>query len=690
MTASPSTSSSFFCASSSRCSSPKLSVKSPKEPCRNAARGDQPEEVHFAPDTRCELIAVPFAYHVAFAYLHGTQLFFFAVLRKLNRAHVKDKRVCFVTDYTINLAAADTGAVSRCSKVEDAAELICDVRSRAVGIRMQGRPFAVAPQIYLHWNCFYEMPVDLLLFAESDEQLGDLVRVLRFVYRHCTAKELPCRMLQPKEEWEAKLVLWADGSRVKKNAMAYHRVPTPPPAADSPRFAGPPSSNGLRSIEVPRTRGAHSASTPGRDARLGSALASSPPPRPPPRRSFSRPMEGARRLELDESPATPPRIRDPGPQRPIRHPVAEGFSATRRELNPLARDAKVERKSEAVTAGVPSSGDDSNSSKAARARRLFVDDDAALGSEDALAGLYSPLTSSPPPPDREQTTRSKVKALEATVQAQRLCIRELRRSGYSKECELDDLKRHLSVASSSHGKSSAPEPSSRRHQIQLPKDEQISADGRQEEGGQGREHKGKQHSRHKHHRHPMSDHNDKHLPRTRASSVCSSSNHEANLSTVKPIQGGRGRGAACPVAKDGGGADRGEKSTASVREAELQLTDALSRHRVFEETVWSYYKALPAGLQEELRTYHRDGSHKANGLQRRRSTEEELKCLQELVRQSERAHAEDSSNTSSAPTAETMAVVGDQIDAFAQELGRRQYEIDALRRQLRDKTGTRH
>ena len=717
MTASFSASSSFCSSSSTRCSSPRVTATCGAQDHHNGSSRDANlHDLLFAPVITCDFIRVPPDYAASFAYLQDTQLFFFDVLRKLNRKHIRDKRVCFVTDYTINLASCETGTVSRCSKLEDVTELICDVRSRAIGIRMRARPFAVESHNYLHWNCFYEMPVDLLLFAESAGQFADLIRVLRFVYRQCTQKEVPCRVLGQHEEWTATLVLWPDGSRVKKNAMLYHRVPPSgePPAPTTAAAAAAAAtttalvvatSPGARMVEVPRTRGARSISASKRKAANAEGvdeelLVRSPPPRPPPRRSFSRPLEDARRLVLEnEGFNTPTRTCEaeegrrqlppaqcaqppPPPQQQQQQflcsAVAESSSATKRRQNPLAREWHAE-------AAEPTSTRDTKGGCRAAAPPSplphFFDDAAGLDTEDAIVQLYNPLTSSHR--ERPQRTRSKVEALEAKVREQQRCIRELRQSGYSKECELDDLKRQLNLATSSHGTQNSRDPSVRRQKVQLPR-ECASIGGNREQKGRNTEKDGR------HDGHAAKNGKRDPPPRDTSSSLSSSSssNHEKHLSTVKPIQSNGRRGQGRPSARDGNDAS-------AVRGAEQKLKNALGRHRVFEETVWSYYKALPTELQEKLSGYCQDRfddvwqrQHHRRYHSNQSHLTEELKYLQQLVRQGERARAQSPKQrtTSSADAAEAaMSMVGEQIEALAQELARKQLEIDTLRRQLREK-----
>lgn len=467
--------------SSTRQTSSRSAAKS-AQCCRNDAGADDAvgdgyaEDLLTFPAVRCDFIAVPPDFKTRFAYLHDTQLFFFDVLQKMNRMHAKGRRVCFITDYTINLASPATGTVSRCSKVEDVAELVCDIRSRAVGIRMRDRPFAVQPHHFLHWNCFFEMPVDLLLFADSQQQLSDLMRVLRVVYQQCTQQELPCRVLEPREEWEAILVLWPDGSRVKKNAMLYHRVPDataqpvagpPPPLANRAVKPEEMEEEGNRGqVEVPPSRGSRSASASPASSppqRLPLSLrhrdaspSSSPPPPPlivapqlgvPTDTSLHTPHEAGETATASAATPLHPRV--------ARGVAAETYSATRRRDNPLAREWPSQ-------------------SGATRAYADVDDDD-----DEALAALYTPPT---PPAQRKAAKSShQVRALEAVVREQQRRIHELRQSSYSKECELDDLKRHLSttttttmspppataaaaLAVSQHG----PEASVHRKQIHLP------------------------------------------------------------------------------------------------------------------------------------------------------------------------------------------------------------------------------
>jgi hypothetical protein len=699
MAVSPSASSSF-CSSSTRCSSPRVNPRRSKGGRSGAARSTFLDELLCTPAVKCDFILVPPDYAASFAYLHGTQLFFFDVLSKLNRKHTKDKRVCFITDYTINLAASSTGTVSRCSKVEDVEELICEVHSRAVGIRMRARPFAVKPHNYAHWNCFYEMPVDLLLFAESAEQFENLVQVLRFVYQQCTQKEMPCRGLQHREEWEATLVLWPDGSRVKKNAMIYHRVPPSrnnngntllkaSPSATTAVAAPVVTSPERRLIEAPRTRGARSASVPGRTAVEESLPITSPPPRPPPQRSFSRPTGGGCNKLLESGGfTTPPRQRAaagavmPQTQGAV---VVQSYSSTKRKRNPLAPDTR---------------------NGTAPAPPLFIVDDAARLDVD---GVVSPLYSPPTPhiSTNSHPTQSKMKALEAMVRKQQRCIHELRQSRYSKECELVDLKRHLNAVPPPHDTATSSERPARKSQLQLPNDSLRA-------GEKAGKHEGD--TRHR------SCNDKRHLatPRTMVSQHSASSHHEDQLSAVKPITNNAHGGQAHPARterRDGGGGS-GDAGSAAVKVAEEQLKEALHRHRQFEETVWSYYKALPSELQEELSIYRRrrqadsevrmgSSRHRRNHSSRssssdggqqhqrhhhfHRSTEKELKYLRALARKSERARAQSPQKRTGAsvPSAEEMAVVGDQIDAFAQELARKQSEINSLRRKLRDKTDTR-
>ncbi|KAG5497414.1 hypothetical protein JIQ42_03900 [Leishmania sp. Namibia] len=187
------------------------------------AQGGFSEAVTGKPLATCTLVVLPEKYSGVFPYLRGSQLFFFDVVRKLNRIGVLDKRVLFVTESTINLASR-RGPVSRCAQVEDIAELICDAQACAVGVRMRSRPFAIAPKGCFYWNCFHEMPVDLLLHATSAMQYETLLQVIRFVHHICTAETLPCRPRKKHEVWGALLILAPDGSRVKKKPMQYHDV----------------------------------------------------------------------------------------------------------------------------------------------------------------------------------------------------------------------------------------------------------------------------------------------------------------------------------------------------------------------------------------------------------------------------------------------------------------------------------
>ncbi|KAG5490333.1 hypothetical protein JKF63_00453 [Porcisia hertigi] len=175
------------------------------------------------PPAPCALIDVPAPYEHAFSYLRGTFLYFFDLSQKVNRIGVCNKRVFFVTDYTVNVASLQ-GSVSRCAKVEDISELICEVRSRAIGIRMGTHPFAIASDDLVGLKCFYEMPVDILLHTLSAAQYDTLLHVLGCIYRSCTGSALPCRQLMRNETWRASLILAPDGSRVKKKAMQYHAI----------------------------------------------------------------------------------------------------------------------------------------------------------------------------------------------------------------------------------------------------------------------------------------------------------------------------------------------------------------------------------------------------------------------------------------------------------------------------------
>ncbi|CBZ23806.1 hypothetical protein, unknown function [Leishmania mexicana MHOM/GT/2001/U1103] len=178
------------------------------------------------PFVECALIHLPGKYSSVFPFLLGTQLFFFDVVRKLNRIGVLDKRVVFVTGDTIGVASR-RGPVSRSSKVEDISKLICDAQARAIGIRMRSRPFAISPKDFPRCNCFHEMPVDLLLHATSVAQYEALINVLSFVHHTCTHEALLCRSLKKYETWRASLVLAPDGLRVKK-AMQNYPIPVTP------------------------------------------------------------------------------------------------------------------------------------------------------------------------------------------------------------------------------------------------------------------------------------------------------------------------------------------------------------------------------------------------------------------------------------------------------------------------------
>ncbi|GET90513.1 hypothetical protein, unknown function [Leishmania tarentolae] len=170
----------------------------------------------------CALIDLPDEHSRFFCYLRGAQLFFFDVVRKLNRINLRDKRVLFVTDHMISVASMQ-GHISRCAKVEDISELIFDPQARAIGVRMRSHPFTVEPKDFRRWNCFHEMPVDLLVHATSEAQYEALINVLCFVYHSRTKGALLCRPLKKHETWKASLVLAPDGVRVKK-AIQYYDI----------------------------------------------------------------------------------------------------------------------------------------------------------------------------------------------------------------------------------------------------------------------------------------------------------------------------------------------------------------------------------------------------------------------------------------------------------------------------------
>ncbi|KPI86778.1 hypothetical protein ABL78_4147 [Leptomonas seymouri] len=514
-----SSTSSSLCSSSTRRSSPGVIMRDSNELCDHGGGDGDLQNLLFAPVTSCELMRVPQDYHDTFGYLHNMQLFFFDVLRKPNRMHIKDKRVCFITDYTINLAAQETGTVSRCSKIEDVAELICDVHSRAVGIRMNPRPFAVEPRDYLHWNCFYEMPVDLLLFAESAEQFTELMRVLRFVYQKCTKKDMQCRVLQQREEWGATLVLWPDGSRVKKNAMFYHRVPL---SVHQDRTSAPAPSDGQQSVEVAQAHVTRSTAVPSRDTHSGVSLVTPPALHTPLPQPSSRPPEGVRRLEVDAL-VSRTFTRNAEPQKQMRSTVVGSHSATKRQQNPLAPEANNESEKVAASAAASVGRD-------ARACRSILSDASILGSDDTMTGLFSPLT--PASPGQKPRATSRVRALEAMVKEKQQCFREFLQFRYSKECELDNLNYHLNTLASSHGTLSSCEPLLYMQPIQLPKNQQGSSGDRKNTIASEREKRGT-HNRHRDD--DAGDNNGRH-PSLARSLSSSSSIHEAQLVTVKPIR----------------------------------------------------------------------------------------------------------------------------------------------------------
>ncbi|KAI5685073.1 hypothetical protein MNV84_05691 [Leishmania braziliensis] len=230
-------------------------------------QGDSSKALAEKPFVDCVLIDIPIKYSRAFSYLRGIQLFFLDVVRKLNRVGMRDKRILFVTDCTINVASSQ-GQVSRGAKVEDIAELICNAETHAIGVRMRTRPFAITPQDFVRWNCFHEMSVDFLLLATSAAQYASLLQVMRFVYHTRTHEVLQCRPLRKREVWSASLVLAPDGSRVKK-ALQCHAI-TPIPLGGSTSTA---TSCATRSQETSEHPGA--AHVPSQSVALSAAIPAS-------------------------------------------------------------------------------------------------------------------------------------------------------------------------------------------------------------------------------------------------------------------------------------------------------------------------------------------------------------------------------------------------------------------------------
>lgn len=185
----------------------------------------------------CTYITVPISFQKTFSYLEGTKLYFFNVAYKLNRINRRDKRICFVTDYTVNIASL-SGPVSRFGRLEDIEELVLDSQTMAIGVRMSDSPSSVKKQDPLFEHCFFEMPVDLLLFLPSEEVYHRLIYVLQCVYYKCTQENLTCRPLCHKERWAATLRLTPDGTRVKKSAMQYNKIdPSSPTVQNGIQYA---------------------------------------------------------------------------------------------------------------------------------------------------------------------------------------------------------------------------------------------------------------------------------------------------------------------------------------------------------------------------------------------------------------------------------------------------------------------
>lgn len=170
-----------------------------------------------------ELMSVPEEFAADFAYLHGTALYYMQRTQKLSRVFSRHDRICFITDYTLNVATAHGGEVTHCCRVDDVAEVIVHPKRRSVGIRMRERPFD-APISGISYRAYYTMPVDTLLVAYDTDSFNQLMAVLSVVYQSRTSRPLPVRELRAKEMFEEVLYLAPDGRRVAHRAMPFHRV----------------------------------------------------------------------------------------------------------------------------------------------------------------------------------------------------------------------------------------------------------------------------------------------------------------------------------------------------------------------------------------------------------------------------------------------------------------------------------
>ncbi|KAK7200265.1 hypothetical protein NESM_000078600 [Novymonas esmeraldas] len=607
-----------------------------------ALTGDSPAAAVEKPLVVCSLVALPAKYVPTFSYLQGMQLFFFDVVHKPNRVRIRDRRLCFVTDYTINLASP-RGHVSRCAKVEDIAEIICDASTHAVGVRMRTRPFAVNPSDQARWNCFHEMPVDTLLYAGSAAQHEALLHVLCYVYHACTQDFLPCRQLRKGEGWDALLVLVPDGSRVKKKAMLYHAVAatTTPGALSSPST---PAITGEEATEhVPAPSAVFSATESGEHVSAGAREKTATPALPRHRPTSA--VHHTATLPDSASGAAPTQLAtgaaDAGPRLPAppvpvpfaKNLIAPTTSATRRGCNPLT-EAALSPSDDNIRA-VPTSTTTARSGAGAapRERPLLRLDSAAT----AAAAAAEPLSDAssiftPCSPEQQAASASAATEAGATMQGlaakvveQQRYIVELRRSRYSKECELDDLKRYLgSVTSDPRGsRYTSPLWSPPRHTGVSSPRPGVSA------------------------------------TRAPSAAVAVGSSH-----------GSRER------AQEGQRGDDGQETAQSLS-AEAQLQDALERHRELEETVWAYYEDLPEELRGHLRSYQRRGSAAQH------TTGHELRYLQRLVERSEQTRSPAWNGAKSdVQSCSSMSAVGGRLDAFVEELHRKETEIDRLRRQV--------
>ncbi|KAG5474168.1 hypothetical protein CUR178_04280 [Leishmania enriettii] len=361
----------------------------------------------------CTLVVLPEKYSGVFPYLRGSQLFFFDVVRKLNRIGVLDKRVLFVTESTINLASGG-GHVSRCAKVEDIAELICDAPACAVGVRMRSRPFAIAPKGCLYWNCFHEMPVDLLLHATSAMQYETLLQVIRFVHHICTTETLPCRPRKKHEVWSALLILAPDGSRVKKKPMQYYDV--------NPTF--------LEGSTAAAALGASRSQETSGSPRVVHA-----------RSRFTCPGVGGHQTTLKLSSARLGSSSSPSSARPSTDAEVVPNSEMRRCENPLGKgDGKalkaLSKKYRVVTKLQPrESGDSIAAATAAELSRKASPAVTPYWPEEQTA--------------REARSRKLLKSLDAHLEEQQPCDAELRCFRCAEERELNGSGRFLSSFASS-------------------------------------------------------------------------------------------------------------------------------------------------------------------------------------------------------------------------------------------------